>query len=71
MLAIFGSLDRNIGPTAVATWVDGMVKAGKEHRVMIFPAVHAFANPSNAKYDEQSASVAWENVRMFLAEKLK
>jgi len=71
VLAIFGSKDGSIKPSDVATWVDGMVKADKEHRVMTFPAVHAFANPSNAKYDEQSASVAWENVRMFLAEKLK
>jgi carboxymethylenebutenolidase len=71
VLAIFGSKDGSIHPADVAAWVDGMVKAEKEHRVMIFPAVHAFANPSNAKYDEQSASVAWENVRMFLAEKLK
>ena len=71
VLAIFGSKDGSIRPADVATWVDGMVKAEREHRVMIFPAVHAFANPSNAKYDEQSASVAWENVRMFLAEKLK
>ena len=71
VLAIFGSKDRNLGPAVVATWVDAMLKAEKEHRVMIFPAVHAFANPSNAKYDEQSAAVAWENVRMFLAEKLK
>jgi len=71
VLAIFGSKDRSIGPSVVATWVDGMVKAEKEHRVMIFPSVHAFANPSNARYDEQSAAVAWENVRMFLAEKLK
>jgi carboxymethylenebutenolidase len=71
VLAIFGSKDGSIHPADVAAWVDGMVKAEKEHRVMIFPAVHAFANPSNAKYDEVSASVAWENVRMFLAEKLK
>jgi carboxymethylenebutenolidase len=71
VLAIFGSKDQAIPPTAVATFVDGLVKAEKEHRVMFFPAVHAFANPSNPKYDEQSASVAWENVRMFLAEKLK
>ena len=71
VFAVFGSLDKAIPPTAVAQFVDGLVAAGKEHRVMIFPAVHAFANPSNPKYDEQSASVAWENVRMFLAEKLK
>ena len=71
VLAIFGSKDGAIHPTDVATFVDGLVKADKEHRVMLFPAVHAFANPSNAKYDEASASVAWENVRMFLAEKLK
>ncbi len=71
VLAIFGSKDQAIPPTAVATFVDGLVKAEKEHRVMFFPAVHAFANPSNPKYDEASASVAWENVRMFLAEKLK
>jgi carboxymethylenebutenolidase len=71
VLAIFGSKDQAITPTSVATFVDGLVKADKEHRVMFFPAVHAFANPSNPKYDEASASVAWENVRMFLAEKLK
>lgn len=71
VLAIFGSKDQAIPPTAVASFVDGLVQAGKEHRVMFLPAVHAFANPSNPKYDEASASVAWENVRMFLAEKLK
>ena len=71
VLAIFGSKDGSIRPADVATWVEGMLKAEKEHRVLIFPAVHAFANPSNAKYDEASAAVAWENVRMFLAEKLK
>lgn len=71
VLAIFGSKDQAITLESVATFVDGLVKSDKEHRVMFFPAVHAFANPSNPKYDEASASVAWENVRMFLAEKLK
>ena len=71
VLAIFGSKDQSITPEFVGGFVDSLVKAGKEHRVMSFSAVHAFANPSNPKYDEASASVAWENVRMFLAEKLK
>jgi carboxymethylenebutenolidase len=71
LLGIFGSKDGSIPPADVAAFVDGLVKNDKEHRVMLFSAVHAFANPSNAKYDEQAAAVAWENVRLFLAEKLK
>jgi carboxymethylenebutenolidase len=71
LLGIFGSKDSSIPPADIAAFVEALVKNDKEHRVLTFHAVHAFANPSNAKYDEQSAAVAWENVRLFLAEKLK
>jgi carboxymethylenebutenolidase len=67
LLGIFGSKDKSITPTNVGSFVQALVTAGKEHTVMSFYAEHAFANPSNPRYDEKSASVAWDNVRAFLA----
>ncbi|MBK7644470.1 MAG: dienelactone hydrolase family protein [Planctomycetes bacterium] len=71
LLGIFGAKDRSIKPTDVAQFLTTLTGAGKDARVMIFPAEHAFANPSNKIYDEANASIAWENVRMFLEQKLK
>ncbi len=71
LLGIFGTRDASIPPSAVAEFDAALTKAGKRHTFRSFDAEHAFANPSNAIYDEKSATAAWEIVRKFLAEHLK
>lgn len=71
MLGVFANQDEAIPPDVVdgfATAVDGAGKSLELHR---YDAVHAFANPSNAKYDQTSAADAWNHVRAFLAKHLK
>ena len=42
-----------------------------KHEILRYDADHAFANPSNAHYDEVSAGDAWTKVQAFLATNLK
>lgn len=64
--AVFGSKDRSIPINTVADFSRGLTEAGKEHQVSLFAAEHAFANPSNPRYDTRSAGLAWEGLRAFL-----
>lgn len=71
LLGIFGTRDASIPPAKVAEFEAALSKAGKEHTIHSFDAEHAFANPSNPRYDEQSAAAAWKLVREFFAQRLK
>jgi carboxymethylenebutenolidase len=71
LLCVFGNLDPSIPPDTVTAFDHALTEAGVEHRIYRYDAVHAFANPSNAKYDEAAAENAWRHVRAFLAERLK
>jgi carboxymethylenebutenolidase len=71
MLGVFANQDESIPPAAVDEFAKAVETAGKSIEIHRYDAVHAFANPSNAKYDQTSAADAWNHVRAFLAKHLK
>ena len=70
VLGIFGTQDGYITPALVEQFQKDMKTAGKNITVYNYDAVHAFANPSNPKYDEKDANDAHVHVLAFLKEKL-
>ena len=70
LLGVFGNLDKGIPPAQVDTFDAALTAAKVPHEIYRYDAVHAFANPSNPKYDETSAADAWTHVLAFL-DKLK
>jgi carboxymethylenebutenolidase len=70
VLGIFGTQDKGIPPEQVAKFDQALTTAKVEHEIHSYDAPHAFANPSNPKYDETSAADAWTHVLAFL-DKLK
>jgi len=71
LLGVFGTKDKSIPPEIVKEFDDALAEAKKEHKILSYEAEHAFANPSNPRYDEKNAGEAWAQVRAFLAEHLK
>ena len=71
LLGVFANQDQAIPPAAVDEFVAALETAGKSIELYRYDAVHAFANPSNAKYDEAAAADAWAHVRAFLAKHLR
>jgi carboxymethylenebutenolidase len=71
VLAIFGSRDKMIPPAKVDAFEAGLKAAGVTHRVLRYDADHAFANPSQKVYDTRAADAAYQEVRAFLAARLK
>jgi len=71
LLAIFGGRDKSFPEDVRDSFDKALTAAGKEHKLLVYDAEHAFANPSNPNYDEKSASQAWSEVRKFFAAKLK
>ena len=66
LLGIFGNEDKGIPPEKVNEFDAALTKAGVAHEIFRYDAPHAFANPSNPKYDEQAAADAWTHVLAFL-----
>jgi carboxymethylenebutenolidase len=71
LLVIFGGRDKSYPQEVRDSFDKALTAAGKEHRVLVYDAEHAFANPSNPRYDEKSAAEAWAEVRKFFAANLK
>jgi carboxymethylenebutenolidase len=71
LLGIFGNQDKGIPPEMVDGFVAGLEKAGVAHEIHRFDANHAFANPSSARYDQESAAAAWDKSRAFLQANLQ
>ena len=71
LLGVFGTKDKSIPPEVVKQFEDALTAAKKEHKIQSYEAEHAFANPSNPKYDEKNAAAAYEETRAFLAQHLK
>jgi carboxymethylenebutenolidase len=67
VLGIFGTRDTGIPPETVAKFEAGLKQAGVRAEIHSYDADHAFANPSNPKYDEKSAADAWKHVLAFLS----
>jgi carboxymethylenebutenolidase len=66
VLGVFGNQDDGIPPAAVDKFDAALTEAKVVHEIYRYDAPHAFANPSNPKYDEKSASDAWGHVLAFL-----
>ncbi len=68
LLGIFGALDEGIPPAKVEEFQTALKTAGVHAEIHMYDAPHAFANPSNPKYDEKAAADAWSKVLAFLGE---
>jgi carboxymethylenebutenolidase len=66
LLGVFGNQDQGIPPAEVNKFDAALTQAKVPHEIYRYDAPHAFANPSNPKYDEKSASDAWGHVLAFL-----
>jgi carboxymethylenebutenolidase len=71
VLGIFASEDLWINQDAVSTYEKAMKSAGKKYETHWFDADHAFANPSNAKYNKEHAEQANALALEFLKKSLK
>jgi carboxymethylenebutenolidase len=70
VLGIFGTQDGFISPAVVAEFQKNMAAAGKKLEVKSYDAVHAFANPSNPKYDKEATADAHAAAIAFLKARL-
>lgn len=70
VLGIFASLDGWIKPEIVSKFETDMKKYNKEITVKIFNADHAFANPSNPKFEKEASEEAHKMAIKFLREHL-
>lgn len=66
LLGVFGNKDKGIPPADVDKFEAALKQAGVTATIHRYDADHAFANPSNPKYDEANASDAWTKVLAFL-----
>jgi len=70
VLGLFATEER-ISKEVIEQFDANMKKAGKQLTYKIFPGVHGFANPSNPKYDEANAKVAYGMALGYLKKKFK
>ena len=66
VLGVFGNKDEGIPPAEVDKFEAALKQAGVGAEIHRYDAHHAFANPSNPKYDEPNAADAWSKVLAFL-----
>lgn len=69
VLGIFGTQDKWLGPAVVAEFEKNMKEAGKNLTVHSYDADHAFANPSNPKFNKTATEDAHKyTIAFFKAE---
>lgn len=71
LCAVFGTRDQSIPTESVTLFEQGLQAAKVDYQIHRFDAEHAFANPSNPRYDAKAAEAAWRVVRPFLEFHLK
>ena len=71
VLGIFGTQDQHINESVVKGFEANMKKAGKKLTVHRYNADHAFANPSNPKYNQQYTKDAYAKATSFIKARLK
>lgn len=71
VLGLFAEQDKSISPEIVAQFEKNMAAAGKKVTVKEYPAVHAFANPSNPNYNKVLAEDAHQRALAYLKARLK
>lgn len=70
VLGIFGSQDTGIPPATVEEFEKNMKAAGEKVTIKMYDAVHAFANPSNPKFNKAYADEAFALSSGYLKKKL-
>ncbi|MDQ2985669.1 MAG: dienelactone hydrolase family protein [Armatimonadota bacterium] len=70
VLGVFGKQDSRLGPELVGKFATAMATATKPLDIRVYDAAHAFANPSNPKYDKVSADKAWVETLAFYSRHL-
>ncbi|KIG17859.1 Dienelactone hydrolase family protein [Enhygromyxa salina] len=71
LLGVFANDDQAIPPAVVDELATALEGAGKSIELHRYDAQHAFANPSNARYQQAEAADAWAHTRRFLAKHLR
>lgn len=71
VLGLFAEQDKWINPEVVKQFEKDMAAAGKKVTVKEYPADHAFANPSNPKYNKELAADAHQRALTYLKARLK
>lgn len=66
----FATQDQWINQKMVGGFESAMAEAGKSFETHWYEANHAFANPTQARYDEADAKLAWERTLTFLKKNL-
>ena len=65
VLGIFGNQDQRLNAALVGKFAEGMAGAARPLELRVYAAGHAFANPSNPKYDKKNAEDAWQATLVF------
>ena len=71
VLGIFAEQDKWINPKVVGQFVEDMGKAGQKVTIKSYNADHAFANPSNPKFNQPYAADAHAAVLAYFKKKFK
>jgi len=70
VLGIFGLQDKSINQEVVQRFRDAMDTAEKNLEIYNYDAPHAFANPSNPKFNKVFSEDAWQKSMAFLRKRL-
>ncbi|MGH6719017.1 MAG: dienelactone hydrolase family protein [Alphaproteobacteria bacterium] len=70
VLGHFATQDQWINQAMVDGFAAAMAAAGKQTEIHWYDADHAFANPTQGRYDEADAALAWRRTLEFLARHL-
>jgi carboxymethylenebutenolidase len=71
VLGHFATRDKWINADMVGGFEAAMDEAGKTYTSHWYEADHAFANPTQARYDAEDAALSWDRTLAFLADNLK
>ncbi len=71
VLGHFATRDNWINADMVGGFEAAMDDAGKTYTNHWYEADHAFANPTQARYDAEDAALSWDRTLAFLADNLK
>ncbi len=71
VLGHYATRDKWITRDMVSGFETAMEAAGKTYESHWYEADHAFANPTNARYDEEDAKLAWQRTLAFYAANLQ
>jgi carboxymethylenebutenolidase len=71
VLGFFGNLDQWPSPKVVDEFAENMKLAGKQLFLHRYEAPHAFANPSNPRYNKEATEDAYTHVLAFIKERIK